>query len=281
VRRILPVAAAAIALLAFAPAAVAPLSRAPAPAEARPAVEAAARGLRAWRPRTAAARAYARTRSGIVAFSVRTAHRRAGLREHARFSSASVVKAMLLVAYVRQPSVRRRALSGAERSMLAPMIHWSSNDDASRVSVALGALALPALARRAGMRHFSDGGPVWGASQITAADQTRFFLRLDRLLPRRHRAYALGLLRGIVPSQRWGVARVTPRGWRLHFKGGWTSAVEHQVALLTRGRERVAVAVLTAGSPGAAYARATQEGVFRRLLRGLEGELRGRWRRGP
>jgi hypothetical protein len=157
------------------------------------------------------------------------------------------------------------------------MVRWSSNDDASRVYVSLGPLALPALAHRAGMRAFT-GSPIWGASQITAADQTRFFLRIDRLVPRRHRAYATGLLRRIVPSQRWGVARIAPRGWTLHFKGGWTKAVEHQVALLTQGRRRVAVAVLTAGSPGAAYGRATQEGVFRHLLRGLAGRLRGRWR---
>ena len=268
------------------------LAAAPGVAEARPATEfeagapagsgglAGSGGFAGWRPGVASARAYARSRAGDVAFSVRTRRLRRGLDEHAGFSSASVVKAMLLVAYVRQPAVRRRALAAAERALLSPMIRWSSNDDATQVFGGVGPLALPALARRAGMRRFT-GSVVWGASQITAADQTRFFLRIDRLMPRRHRAYAMGLLRRIVPSQRWGVARVAPRGWTLHFKGGWTSAVEHQVALLTRGRDRVAVAVLTSGSPGAAYGRATQEGVFRRLLRGLEGELGARWRGVP
>jgi hypothetical protein len=75
-----------------------------------------------------------------------------------------------------------------------------------------------------------------------------------------------------VPRQRWGVARAAPRGWRLYFKGGWGSGrglVDHQAALLVRGRQRVAVAVLTHGNPDHAYATETLRGVFRRLLRPL------------
>ena len=109
----------------------------------------------------------------------------------------------------------------------------------------------------------------WGCARITARDQTRFFLAVDRLLPGRHRAYGLGLLARIVPRQRWGVARAAPPGWQLYFKGGWGSGrglVDHQVALLTRGRERVSVAVLTSGSPSHAYATNTLRGVFGRLL---------------
>jgi hypothetical protein len=58
----------------------------------------------------------------------------------------------------------------------------------------------------------------------------------------------------------------------VYFKGGWGSGrglVDHQVALLRRGRERVSVAVLTSGSPGHRYATETLRGVFERLLRPL------------
>ena len=134
----------------------------------------------------------------------------------------------------------------------------------------LGFGALDRLAGRAGMRSFVEAPQdCWGRARITARDQTRFFLAIDRLLPRRHRAYGLGLLARIVPRQRWGVARAAPPGWQLYFKGGWGSGrglVDHQVALLTRGRERVAVAVLTNGSPSHAYATKTLRGVFGRLL---------------
>ena len=144
---------------------------------------------------------------------------------------------------------------------------------------ASGSPALSALARRAGMRRFVPH-PVWGGSTITADDQARLFLRIDRLVPRRHRAYAMGLLRGIVPAQRWGIAAAVPSGWRIAFKGGWgrgvTRQVDHQAALLTRGRLRVSIAVLTGDNPSDAYGNATLQGVAARLLRGLDRRVVGK-----
>ena len=61
-------------------------------------------------------------------------------------------------------------------------------------------------------------------------------------------------------------------GWTVHAKGGWGSGTgwaDHQVALLTRGRERVAAAVLTMSDGTHAYGAATLRGVFARLLRRL------------
>jgi hypothetical protein len=234
---------------------------------AAPASAAAPRG---WRDGVEDAAAYARARAGTVAFAVRTERGIAGRSIDAAYPSASVVKAMLLVAYVRQPSVRARALRPDERDLLTPMVRWSSNRDASAISTRLGFGALTRLARRAGMTHFVEAPQsCWGCARITARDQTRFFLAIDRLLPKRHRAYGLGLLARIVPRQRWGVARAAPAGWQLYFKGGWGSGrglVDHQVALLVRGHRRVSVAVLTSGSPSHAYATETLRGVFGRLL---------------
>jgi hypothetical protein len=114
---------------------------------------------------------------------------------------------------------------------------------------------------------------------VTAVDQARFFLRIDRLVPRRHRAYAMALLRGIVPEQRWGIAAARPAGWQIAFKGGWgagaTRQVDHQAALLTNAGLRVSVAVLSADNPGDAYGAATLRGVAARLLRGLAGTVAG------
>jgi hypothetical protein len=89
----------------------------------------------------------------------------------------------------------------------------------------------------------------------------------------------MGLLRGIVPEQRWGIAAAVPDGWEIAFKGGWgrgvTRQVDHQAALLTNAALRVSVAVLTADSPGDGYGAATLRGVAARLLRGLNGAVTG------
>jgi hypothetical protein len=234
-----------------------------------------------WRTDARRAAAYAAKRQGLVSFSLRANGRQFGYRRWSTDSSLSVVKAMLLVAYLRREEVRGRKLRAGERALLGPMIRRSDNHAASVIDSIVGNAGLSGLAARVHMRLFEPSQPIWGASRICAADQSRFFLRIDRYVPRRHRAYAMRLLATIVRAQRWGIARVPHPGWKLYFKGGWgsgTGAAEHQVALLRSGRERVALAILTRGSPSAAYARETQRGVAARLLRGLRPK-REVWRR--
>lgn len=224
-----------------------------------------------WRPHVRDAAAYAATRAGTVSFGVRTGRGLRGVGVRRSVPSASVVKAMLLVSYLQSPDVRRRALRGGERALLGPMIRRSDNAAASQVCNIVGTVGLERLARRARMRRFHATRP-WGLSAIDVADQTRLFRHIDRYVPRRHRRYALKLLGSIVPSQRWGIARVRPRGWALYFKGGWGSGTgwaDHQVALLRRGRRRIAVAILITSSPSHEYGKETLRGVAARLLRGL------------
>jgi hypothetical protein len=224
-----------------------------------------------WAPDVPEARAYAAQRPGTVTFAVRTEERTWGDRATRGVPAASTLKAMLLVAYLRQKPVRQRRLRAAERTMLSAMIRRSDNVAATRVRDRLGNRRVERFAGRAGMSRF-EAHPVWGLSRVDAADLTTFMLRADHLTPRRHRRYAMRLLASIVASQRWGIARVRPRGWRLYFKGGWgsgTGLVDHQVALLRRGRERVAVAITTTDNGSHAAGKRTLRGVAKRLLRGL------------
>jgi Beta-lactamase enzyme family len=178
---------------------------------------------------------------------------------------------MLLVAYLERRDVRHRRLRGGDRRLLGPMIRVSDNDAATAVYDRVGPGGLRRVARRAGMRRFATH-PVWGGCQVTARDQARFFSRIRRLVPERHRDYALGLLRRIVSYERWGIPHGRPAGWRVYFKGGWFNDDDgwrvHQAARLERGGRRIAVAVLTRGNPSLGYGAATISGVTGRLLRG-------------
>ncbi len=225
-----------------------------------------------WAPDVAAANRYAEARQGVISFHVRTERDRWSRDADRTVPSASVIKAMLMVAYLRRADVRGRDLTAADHALLDPMIRRSGNRAATHVRDLVGNAALVALARRARMTRFAVH-PIWGLSRISARDQTRLWLRFESFVPARHRPAAMQLLRTIVPRQRWGFGRVAlPPGWVLQFKGGWgsgTGLVEHQVALLTRAEERVAVAILTTGSPSHRYGKQTLRGVAERLLRRL------------
>jgi hypothetical protein len=243
-----------------APVAVAAAPGAPVAVAAGPAIEARLVALGGIQE----AQRWARRRGGTIGFAVAGAGGRIrGVNVNHRFYSASVVKAMLALAVVR--AARDRALTDGERALVRPMVTFSDNDAASTVYARVGSGALYAIARAAGMTRFDVGGN-WADALLTAHDQARLFLRIDRLAPRRHRAYLRELLGSIVPSQRWGIAPVaSERGFHIMFKGGWRTGIFHQVALLERDGRRVALAVLTSGTDHG-YGRETQWGIAARVL---------------
>jgi hypothetical protein len=166
----------------------------------------------AWQPDLAAAIRYASHRHGTIAFAVRTESGSWGWHANRTFPSASVLEAMLLVAYLDLPSVRARVLGPGDRALLAPMIRRSDTAAAGRVLGIVGAGRLSALARRAGMRRFIPVTGIWGSST------------------------------------------------------GW---VDHQVALLTHGDDRVSVAILTYLDGSHPYGKETLRGIALRLLKSL------------
>jgi hypothetical protein len=228
-----------------------------------------------WRAAVASAKDYARHRLGRVSFAVFDDgggfH---GYHAARHYHSASVVKAMLLVAYLRRREVRNRRLSSSVRALLTPMIERSDNSAASRVYSIVGSRGLERVARLVRMRHFATV-PGWSNTLIAAGDQSRLFFSLDRVLPPRHRGYARHLLRSVVSWQRWGIARALPDGARAYFKGGWRPEngawLVHQAARVERGNRRVALAVLTDGDRSEGYGHETIRGVAARVLRGLGG----------
>jgi hypothetical protein len=224
-----------------------------------------------WTPHVKAARAYASKRPGEVSFAVVRRGREWTWHGSRNVIAASLVKPMLMTAYLRRPDVRDRNLTADERALMEPMIRWSDDDAAEQIRNRVGLEGMNAVARVARMRDYLPYS-VSGLTQTSARDQARLFRRLPRILPRRHRRYALHLLRTIVPGQRWGIAQAVPRGWRIAFKGGWRTddvLANHQAALLTKGKRRIGIAIMTAGVDDHAAGTETLRGIARRLLRGL------------
>jgi hypothetical protein len=209
-------------------------------------------------------------RTGQTSFAVLTSTGRlAGLRVREHFATASIVKVMMLVAYLQMLDSRHRDLGPADTSLLYPMIHASDNNAASAVLAIVGSGALARLARESGMSDYAPGVGWWAFTQTSAADQARFLLALPRLIPPRFYSYARYLMSSIEPSQSWGIPPVArPRRWQVFFKTGWLpeEGVFTEVGRLERPGVTFTIAVLTSGQPSMSYGEQTIEGVASRLL---------------
>jgi hypothetical protein len=225
-----------------------------------------------WAKRIDRAADYAKRRSGVVSFAVVDEDGKLrGRNVNRRHHSASVIKVMFMAAYLRQREVKDRRLRKSDKRLLKPMITRSDNETATTIRNRVGDAAVRRVARDAEMKDFRIHAS-WGLSEITASDQARFLFDIEDTIPERHEGYALKLLSKIVSSQRWGIPPARPRGWEIHFKGGWSPESGgpdwrvNQVALL-RDDGRFSLAVLTKGDPSFAYGKTTIRGMARRLLR--------------
>jgi hypothetical protein len=166
---------------------------------------------------------YLRSRAGRTAFAVLDSEgRMSGLHEHWTFVSASVVKAMLLVAYLRRLDAHgQHRVDSYSNSFLYPMINVSDNNAATQTWSIVGDSGLYAVAHAAHMTDFSISG-IWANAQISAADQAKFFFEMDSLIPKEFAGYARYLLSTIASYESWGIPAVArPRGYKVFFKGGW------------------------------------------------------------
>lgn len=217
---------------------------------------------RAWR--------FASAAPGLVSVAVvRPGGEIQALRGDRRFVSASMVKAVMLAAYLRELAKNGEALDPGSAAALEEMIAYSDNDAADQIYLSLGDEPIEAAARAAGARTLDVRG-YWGATYLSARDAARFIWAVERIVPARFRDFAMRQLAGVVPYQRWGIPEAAGNRWRVWFKGGWRTtgigALTHQTALLRRGQSRMAIAVLTDGMPSMTAGTETIEGVARRLI---------------
>ena len=196
-----------------------------------------------------------------------------GYQARRRYASGSIVKLMLLVAYLRR--LEGRMPPPADQQLLHTMIVLSGNKVASIIQGKVGTAALWEVARDAGMRDYSISGS-WGSSLISAADQARFFRRFDSMIPAGTRDYARELMSSIDRRQRWGFPRpALDLGFEAFFKIGWrgtaTGRLVNAVGMFERDGERVSLAVLTDGNPSHDYGTDTIRGAAERAFGGFAG----------
>src|SRR5437660_213084 len=171
--------------------------------------------------RVAASDRFLAERAGVSAFAVVDSDGKlAGVNVRRRFHSASIVKAMMLVAYLRMLAAQHRPLDRGGRALLYPMIHSSDNAAASAVLGVVGQSALDRVAADAHMNDFEPASGWWAFTEVSAADLARFFSVFDSLVPARFDGYARSLLSSIEPSQSWGIPAVARPEFAAFFKGG-------------------------------------------------------------
>jgi len=220
----------------------------------------------------ARAASYLASRTGRTAFAVVDSEgRMSGVHVHWTFITGSVVKAMLLVAYLRRlDAMGQHGIDSFSASFLYPMINVSDNSAATTCWSIVGDGGLYAVAHAAGMTDFSISG-IWANAQLSAADQAKFFFEMDSLIPREFVGYARFLLSTIAGYESWGIPAVArPLGYRVFFKGGWRGTglgqLVHQIARLEGHGHTFSLAVMTDGDPSMGYGIDTIQGVTGALL---------------
>jgi beta-lactamase class A len=141
------------------------------------------------------------------------------------FSSASIVKAIILAALLRWHEQTGTPLSSWENDEATLMITQSDNDAATDLWDEVGMRRLQNfldLAKMGQTRLGEDG--YWGLTQVTAHDEMLLLELLTRpnpVLTAASRAYQLGLMARVISSQRWGTPAGAPSGVTVHVKNGW------------------------------------------------------------
>ncbi len=225
----------------------------------------------AYPSRTAIAAAvrYLDARAGRTSLAVLDSRGQlSGTRMREQFQSASVIKVLFLTAFLQRLNADHAPISALDRSLLYPMIHESNNEAASAVLDRVGNAAVARVAREAGMQDYAPGIGWWAYSQTSAADQARFFIAIERLIPRQFWPYARGLMAGIEAEQSWGIPEVARPRWQVFFKTGAlpSEGLFNETARLERPGVTFTVSVFSTGDPSQAYGEETMRGVGARLL---------------
>jgi hypothetical protein len=224
-------------------------------------------------PLGASAASYLAARSGVVVAAVYDLGSRQswtlGSTGRAQ-AEASVVKVDILETILaRQPG----GLPAADRALAQQMMEDSSNDAATTLWNAVGgASGIRSFNAVAGLSGTTPSScvqcpgfpwPGWGLSTTTPLDQITLLRELVEpagVISAADRAFALGLMENVTPSQRWGVSGGVPAQATIALKNGWlpldqagTDWQINSVGWVSGLGRNYLIAVLSTGNPTEAY----------------------------
>jgi beta-lactamase class A len=193
------------------------------------------------------------------------------------FASASIVKAIILAALLRWHQETGTPLSSWERAEATLMITESDNDAATALWNEVGMSRLQHfldLAKMDQTRLGQDG--YWGLTQVTAHDEMLLLELLTQpnpVLTASSRAYQLGLMARVIPSQRWGTPAGAPGDVTVHVKNGWLPEASgwhiNSIGAFTAKQRSYLIAALTDDNQSEQYGIDTIEAVARVVHRDL------------
>jgi beta-lactamase class A len=194
------------------------------------------------------------------------------------YDSASVVKATLLAALLRQAQEAGRSLTTKEKSLAKAMITQSDNTATTTLWKQVKVKGVQHFLNLAGMTNTTPGADgYWGLTQITASDEVKLLKLLTKsntVLTTASRNYELGLMNQVISSQRWGTPAGAPSDATVHVKNGWLSRATHKwrvhsIGAFTGHGNDYGIVVLTQDDSTMAYGIATIE----RVAKAVHGDL--------
>ena len=183
-------------------------------------------------------------------------------------NTASTLKVDILATLLTQAQAAGRPLTPEEQSLAVPMIEESLDSAADTLWGELGPGEVGAVEQELGMTSTVPAtNGIWGETTTTALDRlamVRALVQPNAVLTDASRAYVLGLMENITPSQDWGATGGVPPGVTVALKNGfavidgWQINTEGWVS--GAGRDYL-IAVLTNGNDSEQYGIDTVDGV--------------------
>ncbi len=169
-----------------------------------------------------------------------------------RFPMFSTAKVPIMLGVLHRAQRERRPIAAWEDALIRSMIQVSANEPATALITQIGGAAeLNRYLRSIGLEATTMHRDSWGYSTTTPEDMARLMAMLANcsILNAELCRYALDVLRGVVPDQRWGITAGAPDGAAVAIKNGWSPERDgwtiNSVGYVSGGRARYTIAVYT------------------------------------